>query len=98
MGRGALPMSACLFFLPCRTGLHEFNKDFRLNLNFGAQYYSGGDPHGLYGTAGVGASWTFVPHWSVISEVFALMGPGQTNPWFQSGLRYSPTKDIDFDV
>jgi hypothetical protein len=76
----------------------EFNKDFRLNLNFGAQYYSGGDPHGLYGTAGVGASWTFVPHWSVISEVFALMGPGQTNPRFQSGLRYSPTKDIDFDV
>jgi hypothetical protein len=47
-------------------------------------------PHGLYGTAGVGASWTFVPHWSVISE--------QTNPRFQSGLRYSPTKDIDFDV
>jgi hypothetical protein len=36
----------------------EFNKDFRLNLNFGAQYYSGGDPHGLFGTAGVGASWT----------------------------------------
>jgi hypothetical protein len=76
----------------------EFNKDFRVNVNFGAQYYSGGDPHGLYGTAGVGASWTFVPHWSVISEVFALMGPGQTNPRFQSGLRYSPTKDIDLDV
>jgi hypothetical protein len=76
----------------------EFNKDFRVNVNFGAQYYSGGDPHGLYGTAGVGASWTFVPHWSVISEMFALMGPGQTNPRFQSGLRYSPTKDIDFDV
>jgi hypothetical protein len=36
----------------------EFNKDFRLNLNFGAQYCSGGDPHGLFGTAGVGASWT----------------------------------------
>jgi hypothetical protein len=66
----------------------EFNKDFRVNVNFGAQYYSGGDPHGLYGTAGVGASWTFVPHWSVISEMFALMGPGQTNPRFQSGLRY----------
>jgi hypothetical protein len=76
----------------------EFNKDLRLNVNFGAQYYSGGDPHGLYGTAGIGASWTFVPQWSVISEVFALMGPGQTNPRFQSGLRYSPTKDIDFDV
>jgi hypothetical protein len=26
------------------------------------------------------------------------MGPGQPNPRFQSGLRYSPTKDIDFDV
>ena len=76
----------------------EFNKDLRLNINFGAQYYSGGDPHGLYGTAGIGASWTFVPQWSVISEVFALMGPGQTNPRFQSGLRYSPTKDIDLDV
>ena len=22
MGRGALPLSACLFFLPCRTRLH----------------------------------------------------------------------------
>lgn len=39
-----------------------------------------------------------MPHWSVISEVFALMGPRQTNPRFQSGLRYSPTKDIDCDV
>ena len=76
----------------------EFNKDLRLNLNFGGQYYSGGDPHGLYGTAGIGASWTFVPQWSVISEMFALMGPGQTNPRFQSGLRYSPNKDRDFDV
>ena len=43
-------------------------------------------------------AWTFVPQWSVISEVFALMGPGQTNPRFQSGLRYSPAKDMDFDV
>jgi hypothetical protein len=76
----------------------EFNKDLRVNLNFGGQYYSGGDPHGLYGTAGVGASWTFVPHWSIISEVFSLMGPGQTNPRFQSGLRYSPTKDRDLDI
>ena len=36
--------------------------------------------------------------WSVISEVFALMGKGQSNPRFQSGLRYSPTKDVDWDV
>jgi hypothetical protein len=76
----------------------DFSKELRVNVNFGAQYYTGGEPHGLFATAGAGVSWTFVPRWSVISEVFALMGPGQTNPRFQSGLRYSPTKDIDCDV
>ena len=75
----------------------EFSKDLRVNINFGTQYYTGGDPQGLYATAGAGVSWTFVRHWSVISEVFALMGPGQTNPRYQTGLRYSPTKDIDWD-
>ena len=35
---------------------------------------------------------------SVISEVFAIMGPGQSNPRFQSGIRYSPTKNIDWDL
>jgi hypothetical protein len=76
----------------------DFSKELRVNVNFGTQYYTGGDPHGLYATAGAGVSWTFVRHWSVISEVFALMGPGQTNPRFQTGLRYSPTKDIDCDL
>src|SRR5258708_29036930 len=33
-----------------------------------------------------------------VSEWFALMGPGQTNPRVQTGLRYSPTKDIDADL
>jgi hypothetical protein len=75
----------------------DFGKQLRGNINFGAQYYSG-DPHGLFGTAGAGVSWTFVPKWSVISEVFAFLGPGQTNPRLQSGLRYSPTKRIDWDV
>jgi hypothetical protein len=74
----------------------EFSKALRVNVNFGTQYYTGGDPHGLYATAGAGVSWTFIQHWSVISEVFALMGPGQTNPRYQSGLRYSPSKDIDY--
>jgi hypothetical protein len=76
----------------------EFSKELRLNVNFGAQYYINGDPHGLFATAGAGVSWNFVPQWSVISEVFALMGTGQSNPRFQSGLRYSPTKDIDCDL
>ena len=26
------------------------------------------------------------------------MGPGPTNPRLQSGVRYSPTKDIDCDL
>jgi hypothetical protein len=77
---------------------YDFSKELRVNVNFGAQYYNGGDPHGAFATAGAGVSWTFVPKWSVISEVFAFMGPGQTNPRFQSGVRYSPTKKIDWDL
>ena len=76
----------------------EFSKELRVNLNVGAQYYSGGDTPGLFATAGLGVSWNFAPRWSTISEVFALMGPGQTNPRLQSGVRYSPTKDIDCDL
>jgi hypothetical protein len=76
----------------------EFSKELRINFNFGTQYYTGGDPHGLYATTGAGVSWNFVRYWSVISEVFALVGPGQTNPRFQSGIRYSPTKDVDCDL
>src|SRR4029450_4093179 len=42
----------------------EFSKELRLNVNFGAQYYINGDPHGLFATAGAGVSWNFVPQWS----------------------------------
>jgi hypothetical protein len=38
----------------------DFSKELRVNINLGAQYYNG-DPHGLFGTAGAGVSWTFVP-------------------------------------
>ena len=75
----------------------DFSKSLRVNVNFGAQY-NDGDPRGLFATGGVGVSWNFIPRWSVISEVFAIMGPGQSNPRAQSGLRYSPTKDIDWDL
>jgi hypothetical protein len=76
---------------------YEFGKNFRVNVNFGAQY-NDGDPRGLFATGGAGISWNFVPQWSVISEVFAVIGPGQSNPRYQSGIRYSPTKDIDCDL
>jgi hypothetical protein len=75
----------------------ELSKQLRVNVNVGAQYLSG-DPQGWFATAGAGVSWNFVPKWSVISEIFALVGPEQTNPRFQSGLRYSPTKRIDWDL
>ena len=74
----------------------RFQQELRLNINIGAQYNA--DPGALYATAGAGVSWNFVKQWSVISEVFALIGPGATNPRFQSGIRYSPTKDVDWDV
>jgi hypothetical protein len=74
----------------------DFSKAFRFNVNVGAQYYA--NPQAWLATAGAGTSWNFVKHWSVISEVFALLGPGQSNPRFQSGLRYSPNKDVDWDL
>jgi hypothetical protein len=43
-------------------------------------------------------SWEFAKQWSIDSEVFAMMGPEQTNPRFQTGIRYSPNKDVDWDV
>jgi hypothetical protein len=75
----------------------DFSDQLRLNINFGGQV-NNGDPRGLFGTAGVGVSWNFVAQWSVISEVFGVIGPGQSNPRFQSGIRYTPTKNVDWDV
>jgi hypothetical protein len=74
----------------------DFGKTFRFNVNVGAQYNQ--DPNTLYLTGGAGFSWNFVKQWSFISEVFAIVGPGQSNPRFQSGIRYSPNKDVDWDV
>jgi hypothetical protein len=74
----------------------DFSQQLRLNLNVGGQY--NGDTKAFMATAGVGVAWNFIKQWSVISEVFALMGPGESNPRFQTGLRYSPAKDVDWDV
>jgi hypothetical protein len=75
---------------------YDFSKALRVNVNVGTQYNEG--PHSWFATGGVGVSWNFVKQWSVISEVFAIVGPGQANPRFQSGIRYSPSKDIDCDL
>jgi hypothetical protein len=82
-----------IFTVPVTFDLSE---KLRLNINVGAQYNA--EPAVLYATGGVGVSWNFVDQWSIISEVFAIVGPGTTNPRFQSGIRYSPTKDVDWDL
>jgi hypothetical protein len=74
---------------------YDFSKTLRLNVNVGAQYNA--DPSLLLATAGLGVSWNFADQWSIISEVFAFMAPGQTNPRFQTGLRYNPIKAVDCD-
>jgi hypothetical protein len=78
----------------------HISEQLRFNVNFGFQFNTG-DPRGLFASGGVGASWNFVPQfpqWSVIAEVFGLFGSGQSNPRYQNGIRYSPTKDFDWDV
>jgi hypothetical protein len=82
-----------IFTVPVTFDLSE---KLRLNINAGVQYNA--DPAVLYATGGVSVSWNFVNQWSIISEVFAIVGPGTTNPRFQSGIRYSPTKDVDWHV
>jgi hypothetical protein len=74
----------------------DLSEALRVNVNVGAQYNSG--PHSWFATGGAGVSWNFVKQWSVISEVFAIVGPGQTNPRFQSGIRHSPNKNVDCDL
>jgi hypothetical protein len=74
---------------------YDFNDRLRLNVNVGTLYIA--DPSVLLATGGLGVSWNFADEWTVISEVFALVGPGQTNPRYQTGLRYSPIKAVDCD-
>jgi hypothetical protein len=75
----------------------DFSEQLRLNVNAGSQYGAVA-PTGLFARAGGGMSWEFAKQWSIDSEVFAMMGPEQTNPRFQTGIRYSPNKDVDWDV
>ena len=74
---------------------YDFSPTLRLNVNVGALYNA--DPSLLIGTTGLGVSWNFADQWSIISEVFAFMAPGQTNPRYQTGLRYNPIKAVDCD-
>ena len=74
---------------------YDFSPALRLNVNVGALYNV--DPSLLIATGGLGVSWNFTDQWSIISEVFAFVAPGQTNPRYQTGLRYNPIKAVDCD-
>jgi hypothetical protein len=75
---------------------YDFSKALRVNFNVGWQY----DPsqNQNFMTGGAGFAWNFVKPLSVIGEVFAIVGPDQTNPRMQLGLRYNPVKSVDLDV
>jgi len=74
----------------------DLTEQLRLNVNGGLLY----DPSRaqLFALPGVGVSWSFVETLSLNAEVFAQIGPDQSNPRTQVGLRYTPIKSIDFDI
>lgn len=74
----------------------DISKQLRFNVNMGAQYDL--DRRELFATLGAGISWNFVQKWSWISEIFAVVGPEERNPRYQTGIRYNPSKDIDLDL
>lgn len=89
----AYTASGAIFNIPITF---DITKDLRLNVNAGVQYFA--NSQAWAPTGGLGVSWNFIKKWSVISEVFAIGGPAQTNPRWQSGIRYSPLKAVDFDL
>jgi hypothetical protein len=74
----------------------DITKQFRINLNGGVQY----DPslRQLFATPGAGFSWSFAKTLSLNAELFAIIGPGQSNPRSQVGIRYTPIESVDFDL
>jgi hypothetical protein len=74
----------------------QVTEQFRVNLNGGLAW----DPTAAqnFATLGAGFEWNFVKPLTLIGEVYALAGPGQRNPRFQLGLRYTPVDYLDFDL
>jgi hypothetical protein len=76
----------------------DIGKNVRLNVNGGYLYDA--PTQGHYGTWGVGAEWAIDPQVALIGEVFGQAGSrGETSttqhPRFQTGVRYSPTSNVD---
>jgi hypothetical protein len=71
-------------------------QDLRLNVNVGWLYDASLSRHFL--TTGGGFAWGFTKQWSLLGEVFAVVGQEQANPRVQAGLRYTPIDAVDIDV
>jgi hypothetical protein len=83
---------------------YEFSERFKINLNAGWTYER--DDRWHWFTWGAGFEWKF---WeekplTLIGEVFGQLGhhdpnqPSLADPRAQIGLRYTPVKNVDFDV
>lgn len=75
---------------------YDVSEALRLNVNAGWLYDPSQDQH--FFTGGAGFAWQFMKPFSLLGEVFAIVGPDQANPRFQLGLRYNPIKSVDLDV
>lgn len=78
----------------------KVTEEFRFHLNGGWLWNPVNDIH--FATYGAAFEWEFVKPFTLIGEVFGLIGaaPLQTviQPRVQAGLRYTPIEALDFDV
>jgi hypothetical protein len=75
---------------------YDFSKALRMNFNVGWQYDPSQRQNFL--TGGAAFAWQFRAPFSLLGEVFAIVGPDQSNPRMQLGLRYNPVKSVDLDL
>ena len=74
----------------------KLTEELRLNVNAGWSWDASAGQH--FAVLGGGFEWNFVKPLTLIGEVFAVVGPEQSNPRFQAGLRYTPVETLDIDV
>ena len=78
-----------------------FSETFKTNINAGWIYERQKNEH--FFTYGLGVEWIPMKPFTLIAEVFGLVGPqgetrGVTQPRFQAGLRITPIDTLDFDI
>ena len=78
----------------------KVTEEFRFHLNAGWLWNPVNDVH--FATYGGAVEWEFVKQFTLIGEVFGLIGAAQQQaviqPRFQAGLRYTPIEALDFDL